>query len=67
LDLDIDLDQLLGERVDLDKTGVDSTVETTELCDETDIPLGDGLVGVGADDATGDGAAESDACTERID
>jgi len=29
--------------------------------------LGDGLVGVGADDATGDGAAESDAGTERVD
>lgn len=39
LDLDVHLDELLGQGVDLDKTGVDSAVEAAELGDETDVAL----------------------------
>lgn len=67
LNLDIDLDESLGERVDLDETWVDGTVETAELCDETDVALGDRLVGVGAADAAGDGAEGADAGAETVD
>jgi len=67
LDLDVDLDELFGERVDFDETGVDCAVEATELGDEADVSLADWLVWVGADDAARDGTAESDACTEGID
>ena len=65
--LDIDLDELLGQRVYLHETGVDGTVEATELGDEADVALADGLIGVGANDAARDGTAESYACTEGID
>lgn len=44
LDLDVDLDEVLGEWVDLDKTGIDCTRETAELGDQTDISLCDRLV-----------------------
>ena len=39
LDLDVDLDELLGQGVDLNKAGVDSAVEAAKLGDETDIAL----------------------------
>lgn len=55
LDLDIDLYELFGERVDLDKTRVDGASETTELGDETNITLVDRLVGVRAAKAAGNG------------
>ena len=60
LDLDVYLDEFLGQRVDLDETRVDGAVEAAEFGDETDVALGDWLVGVRADDAAGDGAAETD-------
>ena len=56
LDLDVDLHQLLGERVDVDQTGVDGTREAAELGDETDVSLRHGLVGIRADDAAWNGA-----------
>ena len=67
LDLDIDLNEFLRQRVYLHETRVDGAVEATELGDEPDVALADGLVGVGADDAARDGTAESDAGTEVID
>lgn len=67
LDLDIDLDELFGQRVDLDETGVDGAIEATEFGDETDIPLTDWLVRVGAHDAARDSTTETDACPERVD
>jgi hypothetical protein len=45
----------------VDKTRVDGAGEATELGDESNIALRDGLVGVGADDAAGNGAEETDA------
>ena len=41
LDLDIDLDQVLGQRVDLDETRVYSSGEATKLRHEADITLRD--------------------------
>jgi hypothetical protein len=61
------LDQFLGKRVNLDETGVDGAVESTEFRHETDVSLTDGFVGVGAEYTAGDGAAESDAGTEVVD
>ena len=46
LNLDIDLDQALGQWVDLDETWVHGTRESTEFGDETDITLRDWLVSV---------------------
>lgn len=56
LDFHIDLDQLLAQRVDLDETGINSTVESAEFGHETDIALLDGLVGIWADAAARNGA-----------
>jgi hypothetical protein len=56
LNLDIDLEETFAERVDLDETGIDCTVESTELSDQTNGTLRDGFVGVGAADAVGKGA-----------
>jgi hypothetical protein len=67
LDLNIDLDEALGKRVDLDETGVDSTREAAELGDQTNVALRDRLVGVGADDAARNGTAEADRVTKRVD
>lgn len=46
----------LGQRVDLDQTGVDSLVEATKLGDQADIALVDVLIRVGAADAARDSA-----------
>ena len=51
LNLDIDLNERFGERVDLDKTRVDGTSETSKLGDETDVTLLDRLVWIRAADA----------------
>jgi hypothetical protein len=67
LDLDVDLDEALGKRVDLDETGVDSTRKAAELGDQTDVALRDRLVGVGADDAARNGSAEADPVTKSVD
>jgi hypothetical protein len=61
LDLNIDLDKTFTERVDLDETGINSAIESTEFGDETDITLRDRFVGVRTDDAARDGAHSSNA------
>jgi hypothetical protein len=60
LNLDINLNKSLGERVDLDQARVDGAREATELCDQADIALGDWLVRVRADDTAGNGAEEAE-------
>lgn len=67
LDLDVDLNQFFGEGVYFDEARVDGAVEAAEFSDEADVALGDGFVGVRADDAAGDGAAETDAGAEGVD
>ena len=66
LDLNIHLDQSLTERVDLDQSRVDSAVEATELCDETDITLRHRLVRVRTDNAAGNGAKSANAVSEGV-
>ncbi len=61
LNLDIDLDKTFTERIDLDKTGVNRAIESTEFCDETDVTLRDRFVGVRTDDAAGNGTHSSNA------
>jgi hypothetical protein len=61
LNLDIDLNKTFTERVDLDETGINSTIESTEFRDETDVALRDRFVGVRTDDAAGNGTHSSDA------
>ena len=53
--------------LDLDVHRVDGAIEATELGDEPDFALVDWLVRVGADDAAGDCAAETDDAAEGID
>ena len=67
LDLDIDLDEAFGERVDLDKARVDSAREATKFGYQADITLRDRLVRVGADDAARNGSAETNQATKIID
>lgn len=66
LDLDVDLDEVLGQGVDFDETGVDSLVELAELGDETDVALADGFVWVGAADAAWDCTEGADESTDAV-
>lgn len=67
LDLDVDLNERFGERVDLDKTRVDSTSKTTELGDETNVTLLDRLVWVGAAEAARNRTKSTDGRAESVD
>ena len=67
LNLDVDLHELLGQRVDLDEAGIDGAREAAEARDEADVSLMHRLVGVRAEDAAGDGPEQADGRTERID
>jgi hypothetical protein len=60
LNLDIHRDQAFAERVDLDETWINGTIESTELGDQTNVSLRDGLVGIRAADA----ARESPHCSD---
>jgi hypothetical protein len=55
LDLDVDLNKAFAERVDFHKTGVDSSIESSKLRNQTNITLRHWLVWIGADDAAGNG------------
>jgi hypothetical protein len=67
LDLDVNLHELLGKRVDVDETGVDGAGKAAEFGHETHVSLVHGLVGIRANDAAGDCAKSTDAATESID
>ena len=67
LNLDIHLDQFLGQRVNLDETRVDRAVEATEFGDQTDVSLTDWLVRIGAYDTAWDGSTETNTRTQIID
>ncbi|KAI6756254.1 hypothetical protein HG530_011990 [Fusarium avenaceum] len=56
----------LAERVDLDQTRIDSLVELSKLCNETDVALVDFLVRVGADDTAGNGAHGSNDASKDV-
>ena len=55
LNLNINLDEAFAERVDLNKTRVDSAIETAKFGDQANITLRDRFVGVRTDDTAGDG------------
>ena len=59
LNLDIDLNKTFAERVDLDETGINSAIESTEFGDQTNITLRDRFVGVRTADAAGESAHSS--------
>ena len=67
LNLHVDLNEFLRQRVYLDKTWVDGTVEATELCDETDVSLADWLVWIGAHHAARNSTATTDERAEGVD
>lgn len=67
LNLDINLDEALRKRVDLDEARVNGLVETAELSDKTDIALVHVLVGVWTADATGNGADGTNNGAEAVD
>lgn len=66
LNFDIDLDESLTERVDLDKTGIDGLVEFSELGDQTNISLVHLLVRVRATYDAGKGSKSARAGTKSI-
>jgi hypothetical protein len=59
LNLNINLDEAFAERVDLNKTRVDSAIETAKFGDQANIALRDRFVGVRTDDTAGDGTHSS--------
>lgn len=67
LDLDIDLNELLRKRVDVNETGVDSAGESTELSDQSDVSLIYRLVRVGAANAAWDGSESTHNATKSVD
>lgn len=67
LDLDIDLDDALRQRVDFDQAWIDSLVEAAKLGDEADVTLVDVLVWVGAANATWDGAESTNKGSQAVD
>lgn len=67
LNLDIDLHERFGERVDLDETRVDGASETTELGNETNVTLLDWFVWVGATDTAGNRSESTDGRTQGVD
>jgi hypothetical protein len=54
LNLDVDLNETFAEGVDLDETGINSAIESTEFGDQTDVTLRDRFVGVGTANAAGE-------------
>jgi hypothetical protein len=67
LDLDVDLDELLGEGVNVDETWVDGSRKAAELCYQANIALRHGLVGVWAAETAWDCAEGADDTTEGVD
>lgn len=67
LNLDIDLDESLRQRVDLDQARIDGAGEATKLGDQAHIALRHRLVGVRATDTAWNSTEETDAGTEGID
>jgi len=67
LNLDIDLDELLRQRIDLDETRIDSSIKSSKFRDQAHVALADRAVRVGAANATGNSTEASDDRTKRID
>ena len=61
LNLDIDLDKTFTEWVDLDKTRINSSVESTKFGNQTNITLRDRFVGIRTYHAAGNSSHSSNA------
>ena len=66
LDLDIDLEQALGQRIDLDQTWIDGACESAELGNQTDVTLRNWSVRVWTNDAARDCAEGSKAVAQSV-
>lgn len=66
LNLDIDLDNALRQRINFDQAWVNSLVEAAKFGDEADVALVDILVRVGAADATWNGAESTDEGSQTV-
>jgi len=67
LDLDVDLDKLLRQWVDVDKTWIDGASKTTKLGNEANVALRHGLVWVGTNNAAWNGSSCSNTTTKGVD
>lgn len=67
LDLDVDLDKCLGERIDLDEAWVYRSGEPPELGNQTYLTLLHRFVRVGKEDATGNGTQCPKDRTQSVD
>lgn len=67
LDLDVDLDQALAQRVDLDEARIDRLVELAELGHQADVALVHLLVRVREAEAARDGAERPDDLADAVD
>lgn len=67
LDLDVNLDELLAQRVDLDETGVNGAIEAAKFGDEPDITLRHGLIWVGATDTARNGTKSANEGAQAVD
>lgn len=67
LNLDVDLDEALRKRVDLDEARIDGLVEPAKLGDKTDITLVHVLIGVWTADAAGNCADGANNGAEAVD
>ena len=67
LNFDIDLDELLRQGIYLNQAGIHCAVEPTELGNQTNVSLADGLVRIWANDAAWNGSEETNTISERVD
>ncbi len=67
LDLDVDLNEALAERVHLDETGIHGLVELAEFGDQANVALLYALIRVGAADAARHGAESANQSAQAID
>ena len=67
LNLDIDLDQALAERIDFDQARVDCLVELSKFGHQTNVTLVDILEWVGAADTARNGSHGSNNSAEAVD
>ena len=67
LNLDINLNELLGQWIDLDETRVDGAIKSPEFRDQAHITLAHWPVWIGAADATGNGTKSTNDGAEGID
>lgn len=66
LNLHIDLNKTFAERINLDQTRINCTIEATKFGNKTNVTLRYGLIWIWADDTTRDSTASTNTWTESI-